>query len=143
MSPLPLACHFDALQKLPSLPESAAASLRRIVGPSWLLENLTDRLAYCRDRLPWGTFRLREGVLPAQLPSAVVMPADGKQVQEVVRLANAMDLPLIPFGAGSGVLGGALPLGQELMVDLKRLNRIECLNEQDGTVTVQAGMNGA
>lgn len=60
----------------------------------------------------------------------------------MIRLATAHKLPLIPFGAGSGVLGGTIPLTGELMLDLKRLNRILELNTTDGTVTVQAGMNG-
>ena len=38
------------------------------------------------------------------------------------------------------VLGGTLPLVHELMIDLKRLNRIVALDETDGTVTVQAGL---
>lgn len=138
-----LPCQEPALRALPELPEPALRALHDIVGPAWVFDRLTDRLAYCRDRLPWGTYRLREGWLPASLPSAVVMPGDAEELRRLVLCANALGLALIPFGAGSGVLGGAVPLGREVMVDLKRLNRLRHLDETDGTVTVEAGMNGA
>jgi alkyldihydroxyacetonephosphate synthase len=117
-------------------------ALSSIVGANHVLTSLADRYAYCRDRLPYGTFRLRSGTLPGTLPSAIVSPADQEEIAAIVRLANQADLRLIPFGAGSGVLGGTIPVSGEVVVDLKRLNRILSISETDGTVTVQAGMNG-
>ncbi|MFO1325738.1 MAG: FAD-binding oxidoreductase [Rubrivivax sp.] len=125
-----------------------AAGLQRaladIVGSEHLLCSAAHRLAYARDRLPYGTFRLREGALPGHLPAAVVLPADEAQLIALVQLAQRERLPLIPFGAGSGVLGGTVPLlGRELVVDLKRLNRLLEVDALNGTATVQAGLNGA
>lgn len=124
------------------LPSRALAALQQVVGVEHVLTARADRYAYCRDRLPYALFRLRSGNLPATLPSAIVCPADAQQIVDLVRLANQEKLALIPFGAGSGVLGGTIPLNCEVMVDLKRLNRVLGVNEIDGTVTVQAGMNG-
>ncbi len=101
-----------------------------------------DLWVYARDRLPYATFAVRDGRLPGTLPSAVVRPGTEEELAAVVRFARARRIPLIPYGAGSGVLGGAVPLARELVVDLKRLNRILSIDETDLTVTVQAGMNG-
>ncbi len=117
-------------------------SLRAIVGDEHVLTSVADRYAYSRDRLPYGLFKLRTGDLPGTLPSAIVIPANEDELAAVVSLANRQLIRLIPFGAGSGVLGGTIPLSSEVMVDLKRMNRILELNEIDGVVTVQAGMNG-
>ncbi|MGO9931912.1 MAG: FAD-binding oxidoreductase [Steroidobacteraceae bacterium] len=124
------------------LPPMASAALRAIVGSENVLESIADRFAYARDRLPWGLFQLRVGQLPATLPAAIISPASSAELQRIVESANRLDLRLIPFGAGSGVLGGTLPLSSEVMVDLKRMNRIIGIDEIDGTVRVQAGMNG-
>ena len=117
-------------------------ALRAIVGDANVLTSVADRYAYARDRLPYGLFKLRTGELPGTLPSAVVIPGSEVELIAIVHLANRERLRLIPFGAGSGVLGGAIALNCEVMVDLKRMNRLVELNEMDGTVTVEAGMNG-
>jgi alkyldihydroxyacetonephosphate synthase len=133
---------IETVSRAAELPAPIVQALASIVGAEHILTSLADRYAYCRDRLPYGTFRLRHGALPGTLPSAIISPADAEQIAAIVELANREDLRLIPFGAGSGVLGGTIPLIGEVVVDLKRLNRITAINETDGTVTVQAGMNG-
>lgn len=125
-----------------SVNTDALAALAAIVGQDNILTGTADCFAYSRDRMPYGLFKLRANSLPGTLASAVLSPGSVKEVQEIVDCARHYQLRLIPFGAGSGVLGGTVPLVGEIMVDLKRLNRILDLNPIDGTVTVQAGMNG-
>lgn len=119
-----------------------ANALRAIVGNAYVLTSVADRYIYSRDRLPYGLFKLRMGELPGTLPSAIVIPGSQAELIAIVKFANRERLRLIPFGAGSGVLGGVIALSCEVMVDLKRMNRLLELNETDGTVTVEAGMNG-
>lgn len=141
LAPEPLAnipAHWPATE----LPAAHAQALCALVGEEHVLTSVADRYAYARDRLPYGLFRLRMGELPGTLPSAIVIPANEEELVAIVALANRERIRLIPFGAGSGVLGGAIPLSSEVMVDLKRMNQVLELNEIDGTVTVQAGMNG-
>lgn len=125
------------------LADDAAAELRAIVGAQHMLESPADRFAYARDRLPWGLFRLRAGELPATLPAAIVLPGSQEELVRIVTAANRRRVRLIPFGAGSGVLGGALPLNCEVIVDMKRMNRIVDIDPLSCMVRVQAGMNGA
>lgn len=129
--------------RIADLQEHAVSGFAAIVGRENVLTSVPDRLAYARDRLPFGLFRLRSGQLPATLPAAIVSPATAAEISDLVKLAQREKIALIPFGAGSGVLGGTIPLNCEVVVDLKRLNRLVDLNELDGTATVQAGMNGA
>lgn len=137
-----VAAGIPAEWRVMDLPPQAHAAFVDIVGQSYVLTSHEERYAYCRDRLPYGLFRLRAGQLPATLPAAIVCPANVAQLTAIVQLANREKIALIPFGAGSGVLGGTLPLNCEVMVDMKRMDRIVELNEVDRTVTVQAGMNG-
>lgn len=116
--------------------------MQALLGNPHVLTAVPELWAYARDRLPYATFHVREGYLPGTLPSAVVCPGDATEVARVVRFARERRIALIPFGAGSGVLGGTVPLGHEMVVDLKRLNQVLTLDETNACVTVQAGMNG-
>jgi len=113
-----------------------------IVGPENVLTAFSDRLAYGRDRWPYANLRYRFGKVPGTLPSVVVMPGSYKEVQEVMKLMHTHRQPVVPYGAGSGVLGGAVPQFCEVTLDLKRLNKVLEVDEVSGLATVQAGMNG-
>ena len=138
-----MSLRFSTAQQQEVTSSDLLAALALLVGSDNVHAAFADRFIYARDRMPWATFNLREGRLPGGLPIAIVTPASHTQVRAVVRLANERGVPIIPFGAGSGVLGGTIPSGGELMVDLKRLNRISLWHETDLMVTVEAGMNGA
>ncbi|MAG34654.1 MAG: glycolate oxidase subunit GlcD [Dehalococcoidia bacterium] len=66
-------------------------------------------------------------VLRGTSPLAVVQPAETSQVAAVLRYANAHDLPIIPRGSGTGLSGGCVPLGHELVLDLSRINRLRAV----------------
>lgn len=130
--------HWAVRELAPGIQERLAA----IVSPAHLKTQLDSRFAQSHDRLPWGQFRLRNGNLGGTLACAVVCPGNADEVAAIVRLAGEAGLRLVPYGAGSGVLGGTIPLDCEVIVDLRRLDRIIAINEQDALVTVEAGMNG-
>ncbi len=71
-------------------------------------------------------------------PPAVIRPRDVDDVINVVKLANKYDVCLVPYGGGSSVVGGAYHDGC-IVVDMSRLNRILEFNEEDLTITVEAG----
>ena len=85
--------------------------------------------------------RLLRGTLTAR-PACVVSPADTTQVSQVLAYANERRIAVIPFGAGSGVCGSVLPSDGQIVVDLRRMNRIVDLNETALMVRVQPGMMG-
>lgn len=94
---------------------------------------------HAHDWWPRMLLRRRAGEdLP--VPDAVVAPADTDEVAAVVRWAHEHGVAIIPFGAGTGVCGGATPVAGAITLDLKRCNRILDVNEVDGTVTVEPGV---
>lgn len=118
-------------------------ALSAALGETQLSTAFVDRLAYARDRTPLATFNMRSGRALGDFPAAVATPDTEAQVAQLLSLANAHDFVVIPYGAGSGVVAGAIPVADTVMLDLKRLNRLVALDEINGLVTVQAGMNGA
>lgn len=123
--------------------EGLAQAFGAIVGPANVLTSFDQRFGYSRDRLPFAVFRERAGELAGAVPRLVVRPANQDEIIRLVQLAKARNVAIIPYGNGSGVLGGAIPLGGEIMVDTRRLDKIVSINPIDAVVTVQAGMNGA
>ena len=122
--------------------QAQLSSIAKLLGAENVLTGQADRYAYCRDRLPFALYKLRAQQLPATLPMAIAMPGTPQEVQQLVKFTRAEKICTIPFGAGSGVLGGTIPLVGELVIDLKRLNKLIAINVIDSTATVQAGMNG-
>ncbi|WP_119166727.1 FAD-binding oxidoreductase [Algihabitans albus] len=129
-----------------ALPANAPAWLEELsaaLGETHLSTAFVDRLAYARDRTPLATFNMRAGRSLGDFPVAVATPGTEAQVAQVLSLANTHGFVVIPYGAGSGVVAGAIPVADTVMLDLKRLNRLVALDEINGLATVQAGMNGA
>jgi alkyldihydroxyacetonephosphate synthase len=75
--------------------------------------------------------------------AAVVRPESTEAVAQILRDAAASRRRIIPVGLRSGVVGGVVPLGDEIALDLSRLNRIEAVDEYALTVRAQAGVRGS
>ncbi|MFX1260072.1 MAG: FAD-binding oxidoreductase, partial [Promethearchaeota archaeon] len=115
--------------------------LIEIVGDGNVSIDEIDLLAYSRDStlitLNW-TIQGRS----AGLPDFVVWPENKTQISEILKLANSEKIPVIPYGEGSGVVGGAIPVYGGIIVDMKKFNKILEINKKDLTVTVETGING-
>ncbi|MSP62495.1 MAG: FAD-binding oxidoreductase [Myxococcales bacterium] len=119
-----------------------APALRSLTAPDRVSTTPPDRLAYARDLWPRGMLGLKTGQAPAHPPDVVVWPTSTAEVQAIVRLAVENRVPIVPFGAGSGVCGGTLPLAGGMVVDLKRMRRLVNLDRASLTATFEAGILG-
>jgi FAD/FMN-containing dehydrogenase len=72
-------------------------------------------------------------------PQVLLQPATVADAQTIVRMAADAGVPLIPYGGGSGLMGGAIPLGPAATISLRRLNTVLDIDPQGMSVTVQAG----
>ncbi len=75
-----------------------------------------------------------------QLPLLVVLPRTIEDVQRILRLCDARAIPVVARGAGTGLSGGALPLGDGILLSLARFNRILALDPVARTARVQPGV---
>lgn len=98
-------------------------------------------MVYARDMWPRGLLAVAASVRPTELPEVVVWPQQTAQVQQVVHLCRRHRVPLVPFGAGSGVCGGAVARGGVVM-DLKRMRRVLAIDPERSTVTFEPGILG-
>lgn len=75
-----------------------------------------------------------------QLPMLVVLPHNEAQVVAAVKVCHALQCPVVPRGAGTGLSGGAQPLADGVVLSTARLNRIVCIDEFARTAVVQPGV---
>lgn len=74
------------------------------------------------------------------LPSLVVLPETIEQVQRILRLCYAQNVPVVARGAGTGLSGGALPLENGVLLSLAKFNRIFAIDPLQRTARVQPGV---
>jgi D-lactate dehydrogenase (cytochrome) len=76
-----------------------------------------------------------------QPPDVVVWPRATADVQEVVTIASAHRVPIIPFGAGTSLEGHInAPLGG-ISLDFAEMNAVLDINERDLDCRVEAGIS--
>ncbi|MFI5289536.1 MAG: FAD-binding oxidoreductase [Polyangia bacterium] len=121
--------------------EALLDELRRLC-PGRVSTTPPDRVAYARDLWPRGLIGIAAGEVAPHPPDAVVWPTSTEEVSEIVRACARAGTPIVPFGAGSGVCGGALPLHGGIVVDLKRMRRMVALDAPAGAATFEAGILG-
>jgi FAD/FMN-containing dehydrogenase len=71
---------------------------------------------------------------------AVIRPGSVSEVAAVVRTCNEHRAALVPQGGNTGLVGGSIPLHDELVLDLRRLDALEPVDPRTGQVTAQAGV---
>ena len=74
-------------------------------------------------------------------PDYVVSPGTTEQIQEIVRLANRENIPVVPLGGGMSLAGLAVPLKGGILLDLKRMDRIIEVNEKARYAVLECGVS--
>ena len=114
-----------AIQNRPSL----IAELRRLV-PQGVVADDESLIAYDSDAL--AAYR--------QKPLAVVLPETAQQVSAVLRFCQDKGVKVVPRGAGTSLSGGALPLGDGIVIGLSRMKKILEIDLENRCAVVQPGV---
>ena len=75
-----------------------------------------------------------------QTPMAVVLPRSTGEVSTAMKILHELKLPVVPWGAGTGLSGGALPLADGVTIALSRMNRILDIDYDNRCAVVQPGV---
>lgn len=106
-----------------------------------LLKEMEDRLIYAHGCYPVEYKWILQGPYK-HIPSAILMANNTEEVSKILNLAQKYEIGIIPYGGGSGIVGGSIAENGEVMLDIKRLQDFS-LNETNGTATGGAGITGA
>ncbi|MDQ6923164.1 MAG: FAD-binding oxidoreductase [Pseudomonadota bacterium] len=108
------------------------SSLQAIVGDFHVITGAADIAPYVTD---WRE-RYRGQA------RAVVRPGSTAEVAAVARVCSEHGVPIVPQGGNTGLCGGATPHagGDEIVMQLSRLNRVRAIDTENATITVEAGV---
>jgi Fe-S oxidoreductase/FAD/FMN-containing dehydrogenase len=83
--------------------------------------------------------KLIKPFMPAGLPDAVVRPENEQALVELLKVARAYGVAVVPRGAASSGYGGAVPEDGAVVVDMRRFRRVLAVDRASMTATVEAG----
>ncbi len=75
-----------------------------------------------------------------QLPMVVVLPETTAQVAAVLGYCHREGIKVVPRGAGTSLSGGALPLGDGVLLGLAKFNRIREIDFDNRVAVVEPGV---
>lgn len=124
---------------LRSVPHEVVRELRDALAPERVSTDPVTNAAYARDASPLAIKAAADG---KRGPAVVIWPESTAEVASLVNVARLAQVPLVPYGGGSGIVGGALDRFGGIVVDLKRMTRVIGVDRVSQTVTVQPGILG-
>jgi alkyldihydroxyacetonephosphate synthase len=116
-------------------------TLRSELGDDRVFEDAATLDAHRTDYWILAHLRARQGRLGAP-PACVIRPRNTAEVATAVRAAQRHGVAVVPYGGGSGVLGGAVPPAGALVIDLGEMRQLLDLDETALLARAQAGLLG-
>jgi glycolate oxidase len=78
-----------------------------------------------------------------QVPMVVALPETEEQVRRILKVCVAMNVPVVPRGAGTGLSGGALPPGDGVLLSMAKFMRVVRVDAIARVAVVQPGVRNA
>jgi FAD/FMN-containing dehydrogenase len=111
-------------------PDDLHQALAHVVGPTHLLSDPDLVAGYVRDWTGRWTGHT----------AAVTRPGSVEEVQRVVSICHQRGVPVVPQGGNTGLVGGSIPHHGEVVLSLRRLDRLGAVDQRGREVTVGAGV---
>ncbi|MBP0494075.1 FAD-binding oxidoreductase [Pararoseomonas indoligenes] len=114
------------------LPQPLMEALQAILGPRGIITDPSDLEPHLSD---WRG--LYHGASPALL-----RPASTEELSAALKLLYEADIPVVPQGGNTSMVGGAMPdeSGRQVILSLSRMNRIRDIDPIDMTMVAEAGV---
>ena len=116
-------------------------ALREALGPQKVATDEATLQARRHDYWALSAIRDHRGD-PAPRPACVVRPGSVADVQAALRAAAGAGAPVIPFGLGSGVVGGVIAWPDAVILDMSAMNRVRSVDTVDLMAAFDAGVRG-
>ncbi|MEM2760275.1 MAG: FAD-binding oxidoreductase [Nitrososphaerales archaeon] len=116
--------------------KEVARSLIDILGKDKVVYDAEEIKLYGKDALH--TTRALPKKFKPKTP-IVVKPVTEDDVVTIVKYANRKGVPIVPYGAGTGLMGGAATVRRGIVVDMKNMSKI-AVNQDDSVAGVGSGV---
>jgi D-lactate dehydrogenase (cytochrome) len=113
-----------------SLSAELIAKFKKIVGDKYAVTDPADIAPYITEERD-----LFHGHSPL-----VLRPGSTAEVAAICKLANEHRIALVPQGGNTGLVGGQTPHNGEVVISLRRLDKIRDVDVESNTMTCEAGV---
>src|SRR5215472_14676344 len=121
---------MNIAQSMPPLSPELIAKFRVIVGAKYAVTDPADIAPYTTEERD-----LFHGRSPL-----VLRPGSTAEVAAICKLANAHGIALVPQGGNTGLVGGQTPHNGEVVISMRRMDRIRDVDTASNTMTCEAGV---
>ncbi len=104
------------------------AGLREILGGRGVISDASDQAPYLSDARQWVESSC----------DIVARPSATAEVAEIVRRCREANIPIVPRGGGTGLVGGTVAAGG-VVLSLDRMRAVQDVDPLNMTMTVEAG----
>lgn len=112
-----------------TLTNADIARFHEIVGPENVIQDQDEISPFVRD------FTNKY----IGIGSVVITPTTTEQVSECLKYCNERVIAVVPQGGNTGLVGGSVPLHDEVVISTKKMNSIIGFDESQGMLTCEAG----
>ncbi len=120
----------DADERVIARRAEIAAALAGLVAPDAVIAHERQMRPYETDGLT--AYR--------QLPLVVVLPSTTAEVAAVLKYCHHNEIRVVPRGAGTSLSGGALPLGDAVLIGMGKFTRILEIDLENRCAVVEPGV---
>ena len=113
-----------------TLPPDLIARFAAIVGDRYAVTAPSEIAPYLTEE---------RGLYHGRSP-LVLRPGSVAEVTAILKLANETKTPIVPQGGNTGLVGGQTPHQGEVLMSLRRLDRIREVDPTSNTMTCEAGV---
>ncbi|MDB5573715.1 MAG: putative D-lactate ferricytochrome oxidoreductase, partial [Tardiphaga sp.] len=114
----------------PQLSPELIAQFTAIVGDKYALTLADDVAPYVTEER-----NLFQGRSPL-----VLRPGSTAEVAAICKLATTHNIAIVPQGGNTGLVGGQTPHHGEVVISLRRMDKVRDIDTQSNTMTVEAGL---
>jgi FAD/FMN-containing dehydrogenase len=115
---------------VPPLSPELIAKFKQVVGDKYAVTDQADIASYVTE----------ERNLFHGHTQLVLRPGSTAEVSGICRLATTHKIALVPQGGNTGLVGGQTPHHGEVVISLKRMDRIREVDPASNTMTCEAGV---
>src|SRR5499425_1362345 len=113
-----------------TIPPELIARFAAIVGKRYAVTDPAEIAPYLTEE---------RGLYHGRSP-LVLRPSSVAEVAAILKVANETKTPIVPQGGNTGLVGGQTPHQGELLISLRRLDRIREVDPTSNTMTCEAGV---
>jgi D-lactate dehydrogenase (cytochrome) len=106
------------------------AQFRKVVGDKYAVTEPADVAPYVTEER-----NLFHGTSPL-----VLRPGSTAEVAAICRLAHETRTALVPQGGNTGLVGGQTPIGGEVVISMRRMDKIREIDVESNTMTAESGV---